>query len=182
MDLMAKAHEIARSLGEGWTARKQEEMANPDLYGPNREVLWLNSDSGRIAVHPGFGEHDELAKFLPYDRKLRPITVSKERPSEAIAREISRRLLPEYRELLAFCRDRQAEHDRDEQAQDKVIAQLHAILGTFPSRYAPRTAFVHAKGGPNGTFEVRSGEVKIELHVSYELALEWAERLKGLLA
>jgi hypothetical protein len=164
-----KARAVARALGEGWSLRPNPEDVNPHLDGPDGMALWLRWQRGRIEVN--------------CSGHALSITVAAGTLPGDMARHIERRLLPEYRELHAAAQQRKREEDAEEARRDHVEAELLAALGKLGSTapHAPRTVFMYG-GWLRGNFEVRNGEVKINLHTNGPAAVAIARLLAELVA
>src|SRR4029077_20122434 len=93
----------------------------------------------------------------PAERCRPEITVSASRSPAAIAREISRRLLPRYRAILADAQARNRQDAADGEARSKLAAIIADLLPP----------------GPAGQVIVRETSCSTELHLN--TAAAWAE-------
>lgn len=103
MDFTQLAQEIADALG--WTVEPTDEpKPYITLRGRGNEELYLRLDSGRVRIsgeYPRLYDQYRVVQWcLPYGEHGPSITCAMDRGAEAIADDIQRRLLPEYRELL----------------------------------------------------------------------------------
>ncbi len=124
IDQLARA--LACELGDGWTATRDPDDRRPSLRHP---------DGRELAVRRIWNQRDRVAVtgVLPRTDLYQPtrtsITVALARGAQVIAREITRRALPEYTaafaEVLAYNRAQQ-----DHRAQrSAVLERLRTILG-----------------------------------------------------
>lgn len=152
-DRAKRAGEIAEAMGPGWRLDPDPNNIEPHLLGPDGERLvltisrgWSGPDRATISIRGSV--RGELHRFVPDGGHPREIHVSAERPAAAIAREIERRCLPRYREVLAAARASLAMEERH--ARDTLtLADLVAA-----------TLRPHARA--EGGREVRNGSVEID--------------------
>ena len=132
MDIAQLAAEVARELGEGWSVDRQWDANGRMLDHTDGRRLhictasWPGNLAGRVIV----------SGDLPYrpGQYIEPgsrteITVAKERGAAVIAREINRRLMPGYTEVLAKLRGRNAAEDAAYECQAALAAKVRAIFG-----------------------------------------------------
>lgn len=120
------AHQLAAELGDGWTVTCDPEDRRPSLSHP---------DGRRLHVGRVWNQRDRVAVsgVLPPTDMYQPtrtsITVALARGPQTIAREITRRVLPEYdatyAEIVAFNRTQQDDRER----RAAVLECLRVILG-----------------------------------------------------
>lgn len=149
LDLTALAAAIADELRAGWTLDVPSKDADGDDNG-YRNVsntdgrsfslyasLWGKHD-GKVTVSGNFSYGDrELGLSFPYGKSQPKISVSMDRGAETIAKEITRRFLPDYDRLFAeiseTVRVQTAERDR----KTGVVGRLAAVAGANPNRIKP---------------------------------------------
>ncbi|MFI6218758.1 hypothetical protein ACIBCD_42680 [Nocardia brasiliensis] len=112
-NLLELGHQIAAALGPGWSAERGYMIqAHAILRGPGDQALSIRhgdashrrSEHGRLQISPDYGE---LNRHLNSGEGPTTITVAADRSHNAIAAEITRRLLPAYTTTLGLCRTRQ---------------------------------------------------------------------------
>jgi hypothetical protein len=98
--------------------------------GTQRERLFLyrswNTPSGRATVDGVFCP--ELYRLKHYDEVNPETGFALNRDARAIAKQIMRNVLPEYRELLATLRERHNEVNAARSAEDRLAGELNAIF------------------------------------------------------
>ena len=118
IDVLKIASEVAEEMGEGWTAREGYLDNFAFLDGPDGESLGFYLYIRVGGNYQGY----ETVRFHHTDDNPE-ITVSPTKEPRLVARDIKRRLMGRYLELLAVLRERKAK--RDEQAAREVIAPIH---------------------------------------------------------
>ncbi|WP_326554645.1 hypothetical protein [Micromonospora sp. NBC_01813] len=186
-DLPELAVAVAKELGEGWR-HDDETVANhwyANIFGPDGEYLMVGVDSYKPKTHidisgwmPG-----DLLDSGAYLRDLETISikVGKDRGTATIAKEISRRLLPQYQENLRIARDRAKQSLADRAERDRAVTVVAALLGVEPPRprlgtnpdqavyvYSPGRVGVAVRKGGQLSFEV-TGQVDLLRGVLAEL-------------
>lgn len=107
-DLHALCAAVAAALGSEWRADPQPSFRvtlRNDNAGESLAIrlgTW-GGENGRLCIRGAF--NGEEGRYV-YGMRTPDITVSRHRPAAVIAREIERRLLPDYREALAKTRER----------------------------------------------------------------------------
>lgn len=104
-----------------------------DLEG--EEGLYVSYDpyKNRFCISgkwPGSKTPNDGTCFTPSCLPSPSITVDAEKSDEQIARDITRRFLPAYREVLAKCIERRDAHDAYIRKVNGLAAELAEILGT----------------------------------------------------
>jgi hypothetical protein len=194
---ITKVREVAKWLGrtEGrpdWKLRPADpewpDHRNLTIDGPDGAELWFGFDrygyTGRIVIH---GELDnELSHHVPYGEHTPSITVAETRTPDAIAREIKRRLLPAYRELLVKVRESKARNDEYEQQRDGLRDELLTALGEHgrAGQQHQRDGSINLYGLPgpvygtvtvsrdSAAFEIRSAPRELALAIARVIG-EW---------
>jgi len=134
--LQALAPGIAEALG--WEVERKERD-----YRHYVEIVATEERRLGLSVTDGHGTMGISGRFpappsswgsswLPYDAKTPRINVSLKKTAEAIARDIERRLLPEYEPLLAEALRRRAEHEGSEDKAMTNMKRLAKVIGGKP--------------------------------------------------
>lgn len=134
------APELARETGDDWRY-----VPDDDTYAAGRirradgAQLWIHGEgwthqAGRIEIHGDYprGPGNEVIYLDHQDRQRgmsTRITVAESRGPKVIAREIARRLLPDYLERLERVRERVARDDEHEARRRRFRGELAGILG-----------------------------------------------------
>lgn len=193
VDVADLAAKLAAELGEGWRSAEGYHAANHDarLFGPDGEELhvvisgrysWRRCAPGRVVLSSTMDR--ELAAHVRYNEQSRhEITLSPSKTPGQIAREVQRRLLPDYRRVLTLARERKARHDEANATAAALLAEIDAALG-IGSHRQPRghsgdreeLFFGHFGRGVSGRVQVLYGDdVEFEsLRVPRAVAVELA--------
>jgi hypothetical protein len=124
---------IAGSLGEGWKAVPNNDgCRGAHLHGPASEDIWLSrtwAGPGRLFIKGEFPTAlDGGGSYGPYNaRDKHSITVAGDKAPAVIARDIERRLLPEYRLDLAKALKSQIAHMARREAIKQTSNRLMAL-------------------------------------------------------
>jgi len=128
MDKLAPA--IAKALGDGWQVAPRQ---HPNSTGrvifkgdASIDITFCWNDRTRVSIS---GNYPGGYSNLPYGATRPEITIAHERGGETIAKEITRRFLPSYLELLAVARERHARNEEHEIQQHHTAERLARILG-----------------------------------------------------
>ncbi|WP_406637549.1 hypothetical protein [Amycolatopsis sp. WGS_07] len=171
LDVRQLATEIAEGLGDGWSSLPGHHADNCGafLVGPAGELIqiryggWQARYQGRLVLYGTFAA--ELRRFEPNPGARYVITVSPTSSAARIAKEITRRLLPEYQEAIHGACDRRAAAEDLRHRRDQLMRQLmHALDGEIVERRGePVVVF-----GPcaSGTVQVHDDET-VELRVRF---------------
>ncbi len=174
-DRMQLAADIASSLGDGWQSVFGDNAYHDDaqLHGPDGEQGHLRWDGyatkGRVAISGSLD--NELYQHKPYNAKVPSITVAEAKSAVQIARDIERRLLSDYRALLATVRASKAASDKAEAERSELLELLPSVLGPGTERWTHnRRDELHiGKYGDqiHGSVEATyGGEAKFEIRTS----------------
>lgn len=123
--------EVAQALGEGWSINNNSESWGANLIGPNDEDIFIRLETygakkGRLTISGNYpGTHEQQRRV-----ERHRIGVSADRSATAIAREIERRLLPDYRESLATVRMIIALDEHYDAIRQEVGQEFATLLGT----------------------------------------------------
>lgn len=180
----AELAEIAAALGEGWHVEPDPDNActryhyltqgsgascrqllaeipwnKPERFEfrPSHWPSYRNAEQRRVTVDPS----------SIYPREQRPTcSVARSRTPEAIARDVGRKVLPEYERLFQVCEDKAAEYQRGSNREGEAIEQLFKATRETrnPERPETKPRFVREIEGPTLYLEYRSeGSVKLDL-------------------
>ena len=134
----------SRNEIKAWVRAIIPHFSNSDNWAVNENWQGLGvaidgKDGARLVIHTAFNNDDRLIilgyfpgheDHLPYERPKTDITVGRKRPPKAIARDIERRLLPAYYQVLEQARQNKAEHIRMKQEQDDAMKALADALSS----------------------------------------------------
>lgn len=132
--LPSLAADVAKELGEGWTYVPDPEGGRylVDIYGPDGERLGMTVDTGKP-------EHIDISGWLPKevhtsgaytsDLKYPSISVAAARGAVTIGKEIKRRLMSAYQELLVEARKRAADSLHAQAVRDEAVDLVATLLG-----------------------------------------------------
>lgn len=141
-DVPALGAAVAAALGEGWSRHTEIIYNDPGivLRGPNDEVIsistgWHNGD--RLEIRGWF--RGGLREFKRYNEPRHEISVTVKKTAEQVARDITRRLLPGYREALTLARERKRLHEA-------ATADLRQGEEEILARWAPARRAAHGNG------------------------------------
>lgn len=153
IDLQQLARDVAGSLGDGWSVREPNGEDSRDY----RVHAWLTQGTGNGHPHelclsldgPSYaparlhadGKYppDFDGSYIACDVSRRckvdipHITVAIERGAATIAREIERRLLPDYRRLHVECVKLATERREEHQRRERNLAELANAAGVEPA-------------------------------------------------
>lgn len=154
-ELPTLAAQIARELGSGWSVDTPNEW-NVRLIGPNREHLPMHvpwNSKGQVRISGSY----PIGITTLYGVSLPGIGVSASRGAKAIAKEITRRLLPEYAPVLVEILRRHHERELSQFRQRDVAA---SIAARFPALRWSREGFdfhLYDMDGVSLSLNVREG-------------------------
>lgn len=183
-ELFTLAQQVATHLPGKWEATKHSEDSwYVTLQGEGTASLhvgteWNKKDrltiSGNYPYAPNGG--GDYTRYADKERKPR-ITVAKARGAEIIAREITRRVLPVYLEILAGALDSKAQHEAAQNKQRETAQRICDALGkpnpfkAKPESYSRAYHNIHLDtdrdldGFSYGSVEVQEGgSVTLTLH------------------
>lgn len=151
MELQTLATEVAKLLGDGWTASKKflgdrsESSWRAQLDGPNEQELFFSNTWGgkqRLYIGGGWPDRVNLQQFRAPERPS--ITVSLDATPERIAKEISRRLLPEYLKALTYVLEEQRKYDLYKSGKDETVSRAALLVNGRVSKNSTDT--IHTNG------------------------------------
>lgn len=113
------------------------EVGTGAIYGKRADDLSLvvHTGGGRDKLEVAWTLPSDLWASRAADYKRLSINVSPERSVEAIARDISRRLLPEAERLLTITKERHARLQSEEAEKRACLDRLSNALGVTPGTY-----------------------------------------------
>ncbi|MFY1620071.1 hypothetical protein [Micromonospora sp. WMMD736] len=123
---------VARELGEGWQATHDEHTRWFDLKGPDGEWLMINIDSHapeRVDIDSRLPREIHASGADTHGLRTPEISVALRRGAVTIAKEINRRLLPDYRDILLTARKLATNALRDRAERDDVARTAAELLG-----------------------------------------------------
>ncbi len=183
-DLVNLAKQLAKELGEGWSGGPGYHNHDAFIHGPNDERLqlldesWRNRGRGRVYIIGSLRHYDGLSHGVTGGE----ISVSASRPVDHLARDISRRLLPDYREALEESKRRTAAAEAQEAAWSEL--ERHLLDALSDSHYIE-----HSHSITSGTYGEdqcdidvrRSGDyATFQIHVPHTHAVELARFVESL--
>jgi hypothetical protein len=193
VDLVQLTKDIAKELGSGWTFKPLDEpYPTQFIQGPNEAEIAVRietygSRKGRVEVHGNFhiGRNKEFIDVREWNHstsdrcKLPEISVSGTRGAAAIAKEITRRFLPEYLPLLQKAIDKR---DTANSYEDKTRANLVVLAAIVNARIPAErdrstTSFYH-NDKAYGDIQVSGDSVTLKLS---SLTMQQAEQILTLL-
>lgn len=181
MNVLATVRDVAGELGEDWVAAAGNWDDSVFLHGPDNVSLFVHlgyygSKAGRLVIGINYGDaQDHVPNTGSVDcDPHKVITVSPKKTREQIARDITRRLLPDAIPATALARERKLAWDQQESARREQQSRIAAIWNTQPR---PDSEWIF---GPYGVqMQVRQKSVYIESHL---LPYEAAEKIAIILA
>jgi hypothetical protein len=177
-DLRDHAAWIAEQIG--WSTFDAQSSHNHVLVRTENGVemkLWLSVESGRLKVS---ADSLGLYEFAWREERFPAITCSLEKTPAQVARDIERRVLPEYKALLEKLLVRKAAHDERKRKQHECCQQIADILRTEmregQGRDSDPRVYCYGKGTSSIEFIVMSDTtVKIEIRgAAFEAAMQIA--------
>jgi hypothetical protein len=129
VEIPAIATEVARELGNGWCVDPAWDANGRMLDHTDGRRLHVHkpwNKDGFVAVS-GVYPHPTAYYFRPEDRF--EINVRADRGAEVIAREVTRRLLPDYADVLAKVKAADVQHRDAYAKREAFTARVYAVLG-----------------------------------------------------
>ncbi|WP_353707278.1 hypothetical protein ABRQ22_14850 [Cellulosimicrobium sp. ES-005] len=173
---------VVTALGEGWSVDADpqwEEYRGVYVDGPDGARLWLTlawNNADRLEVqglYPKPEEPHARGWSKRYDEERKDsITVRRDRDPAAIAREITRRLLPGYLEMLGEAVEANAKHDAAVRAGRDLRAAIADRLGKgariVETRGEVSTPYHGSDSGkPSATFKAHDGGGVSEVEIRW---------------
>jgi len=174
------AKAVAAALDWTYCEREADRRDSADIDGPDGMKLYLNNgywDHSRITIMGSRPQSESRNHFsVNWPDNLR-ITVAPNRSATAVAKDIERRLLPNYREAFQKASEDIAERHQQRMEAERIANNIADILGCEVSQNnGPGSDFqVHPRNLKKGYADIRvseySNEVEINLRwISAELA------------
>jgi len=198
VDLVQLTKDIAFFLNEEtavkWTFKPLDEpFPTQYLKGPNEAELAIRietygSRKGRVEVHGNFhiGRNREFIDVREWNHstsercKLPEISVSGTRGAASIAKEITRRFLPEYLPLLQKAIDkRDAANSHEDKTRDNLVILATIVNARVPEERDRTTASFYHNDKAYGDIQVCGDSVTLKLS---SLTMERAKRILAMLA
>lgn len=137
---------VATELGEGWSVEVDADTAenNATLLGPDGARVFMHlpmyGNTDRFEITGWYG-WQKIRDMYPEPKRV-SINVGRMRGPAVIAREITRRLLPEYLPELERVNAWLVKRGESEATRDAVAADLFALAGDEPGPHAQHTVYV----------------------------------------
>ena len=135
----AYADAVAKALGDGWAyAQNRDADGKPPWFAtitrPDGAGLHLSREyrTGRYQWSGTYPRDTKGQDHMPYNATRPSITTSPDKAPEQAARDVTRRLLPEYLALLEQCQARVAQANDYATTTARNAAKLAAMLNTVP--------------------------------------------------
>jgi hypothetical protein len=175
---------IAEQLTGEWSASDGPSSYSATLTGPDGESLFVNigwrNEEPKLAISASF---NGLKEHIPYKaKKSHDIGVSKAKSPATVAREIERRLLPDYRVILGQARERKANHDESERITSELLDQFVDILGGRLYQHDRSNTAHFGDYNNGGKIQILSDDVQFEIRLPRARALEMASAVAALVA
>ncbi len=184
------ARELGKLRGESWAAGPGWHDTQRRLHGPDEAELFISTDSWRTR---GKGRITAHGSYPTTNLRVDPeeITVAETRGAEAVAKEISRRLLPAYLDRLAEVREYNEAERPGYEARGQVLNEVAALFGESykqepyepgrPNSYSDGFSLYHLRGRLYGSVEASGtpDTLRLDLH---SVPRETALRMLALLA
>ena len=168
---------LATEMGAGWAPVSDEWRWR--VTGPDDEGIHLYANRGRGKIYASGVYPQRIGEScLPYNEHVFEVACSLTRTPGAIAKDVARRLMPEYRRQLAIARERAA-------SSDEYAAKKQAIVGRLVAAGGVRLEWAHDSrvNFPNGVHMSATGDdVRLEFFycsVDQALAIVEIMRAKG---
>ncbi|MFI6512896.1 hypothetical protein ACIBCT_35305 [Streptosporangium sp. NPDC050855] len=186
-EIRAIATDVAREMGN-WTIRDGYMNGQFFIADENKELCLmfdLTHETGRLSISASYPKNSSVVHGI----KGYSIRVSYKRGAVVIAREIKRRLMPDYLRELESVVTRIAAHEAEERRQATIAQTVATALGVdCPETVHPSGVYVRSGWcGPKAPvtrseFRVMSGSsVAIEIKTDGEVAAKIAEFLRTLM-
>jgi hypothetical protein len=132
-ELVQLLPEVAKRLGAGWTYTPDPESSwkNHMLRGPSGEELHIGpsqNQDGKLYVSGSSDAYSTLSRYETEAAPMPNIGVAYARGAEAIAREIQRRILPDYYKAVMLANNLTAERDQRSLSMFTVVESIENAL------------------------------------------------------
>lgn len=176
-DLFTKTKVIAPFLKGVWRYHHLEER-NSAGYGDRAVLLCAAHPEIHITIRPCWNkaERFRIGGSFPYGRFDKTITVSAERPAEAIAADIARRLVPDLLADSAIKRMEQEQRTRELEAYKVKIDLVRSIVPDMRKIYRQDLT------GYDDQFCMSDGKIRTSKHSArLEITLPYDTLIKVLM-
>jgi len=198
-DLIRAGAAIAAELGDEWSVvvpRTEDRRWWVDIVRDDGAKITLNScwNDGRWVVHGGWpndptkgGNQRAMLRDWLYSASIPEITVTRKKTPAQIAKDITRRFLPEYLPLYAQCLEKRDERvNRCDQKMDtarKLVDILGKQVSTTPWGSDPSISVPNMLGDSYGEIRIDyDGNTTFHLWgVPADAAIKIAEALRPLI-
>ena len=193
-ELVQLTKDIAKELGDAWMFKPMDEPY-PTQYinGPNEAEIAIRietygSRKGRVEVHGNFhiGREREFIDVREWNHatsercKLPEISISGNRGAAAIAKEITRRFLPEYLPLLQKAIDkRDAAISWEDKTRANLVTLAAVVNASIPTERDRTTASFYHNDKAYGDIQCSGDSVSLKLS---SLTTEQAKRILAMVA
>jgi hypothetical protein len=178
ISLSKLAADIAQALGAPWTVRPPREGYEDENH-PTRVLvngagaqIWVRADEYDIRGRASFSGSLNIGKNGQYETvyengnrvSVPDITVALSRGPEAMAKEINRRLLPEYLRVLALAQAQVVRENERRAKKRAALSKLAGIAGTkMDFEKEPDRDRLYLPGSRSGHLDVHyDGDVQFE--------------------
>ena len=186
-EFQALARAVAAELGWTYCDRESDRRDSADIQGPDGMKLYLNNgywDHSRITIIGSRPQQNNGSHFsVSWPDNLR-ITVAPTRPAKAVAKDIERRLLPQYREAFQKAAEDIAERQRQRTEAERIASMLAGILGCKVSENngAGSDFQIHPCNLRSGYADIKVSEYSNEVEINLRwISPELAERVCAVL-
>lgn len=175
--LRSVGEQVAPRLGDGWSLHPNNGEYNDEyreLHGPNGQALYFAfKDDTKLTFGPRWPKDETGRESFPRgyqnEPKVEGIKVSIEKTPEIIARDIQRRLLPQYQATLAAIQKRLEESSSYEKKRAANLERLAKVVGTTV-RYdrngqAPHSISHYRNDGPYAR-EIYTNDTTADINLS----------------
>ncbi|MGA2260006.1 MAG: hypothetical protein ABSH28_01070 [Acidobacteriota bacterium] len=177
------AKAVAAALDWTYCEREADRRDSADIDGPDGMKLYLNNgywDHSRITIMGSRPQSESRNHFsVNWPDNLR-ITVAPNRPANAVAKDIGRRLLPNYREAFQKASEEIDERHQQRMAAERIANNIAGILGCEVSKNnGPGSDFqIHPRNLRNGYADIKVSEYSNEVEINLRwISPELAERV-----
>lgn len=178
-DILRIAKLVAEDMPNGWTAIEPDyDGTEVWLRGPDRIELHISHYQGRFEI-AGRTTSDEIRQREQGDERPKAITVSANKLPQQIARDITRRLLPDHVSYVAVLRARVQRHN-DYEARVRALRDelLTALGGAGRQAQGSDNEIYLCLADGYGTMTISGASVSFSrLSVPREIAMEIARVL-----
>lgn len=175
------AEALAAELGEGWWPDGcgpwcGVQHAGGALAGPDRQRLTLKLYDGRLLIR---GDLGTATGYRPRDARCE-IGVNAARSMVDIAKDVRRRLLPEYSAVLVHCLDKQLQRQAKDALRDARVAHAIDLVGGVEAGHHPGRMGFGQYGTPISGGVIVTDDTEHRHPAEVNLRLSWPYALEVL--